>query len=59
MYIVYSGQSAEKDHYISQLAFVWVEKYLVIKPPQNHILNVRLSKNYFQKNTYFYTDIFG
>ncbi len=33
-------QSAEKEHYISQLAFVLAEKYVVIKPPQNHILNV-------------------
>jgi len=38
MYIVYGGQSAEQEHYISQLAFVLAEKYLVFKPPQNHIL---------------------
>ena len=40
MYIVYGGQSAEKEHCISQKAFVLAEKYVVINPPQNHILNV-------------------
>ena len=33
--------SIEYKHHVSQLASVWPEKYLGIKPPQNHILTVK------------------
>jgi uncharacterized coiled-coil protein SlyX len=36
-------QSAEQEHYISQLAFALADKYVVIKPPQNHIFTVVVS----------------